>query len=68
MRIFPSQSRVMKPHWGSTSGLTTVRSRPWRSAISPQYSTEAPPMGSAPIRILARRMASRSSTWGRSET
>ena len=36
MRILPSQSSVMNPNWGSTSGLTTVRSMPWRSAIAPQ--------------------------------
>jgi len=28
IRILPSQSRVMNPNCGSTSGLTTVRSRP----------------------------------------
>ena len=36
IRILPSQSRVMKRHVGSTSGLTTDRSSRWRSAISPQ--------------------------------
>ena len=36
IRILPSQSRVMKRQVGSTSGLTTVRSRPCRSAIAPQ--------------------------------
>ena len=36
IRILPSQSSVMKRHVGSTSGLITVRSRWWRSAISPQ--------------------------------
>ena len=36
IRIFPSQSSVMKRQVGSTSGLTTVRSSPCRSAISPQ--------------------------------
>ncbi len=36
MRILPSQSSVMKRHVGSTSGLTTVRSRRWRSAIAAQ--------------------------------
>ena len=36
IRIFPSQSSVMKRHVGSTRGFTTVRSRPCRSATSPQ--------------------------------
>jgi hypothetical protein len=36
IRILPSQSSVMKRQVGSTSGLTTVRSRPCRSAIAPQ--------------------------------
>ena len=36
MRILPSQSSVMNRHVGSTSGLTTVRSRRWRSAMAPQ--------------------------------
>ena len=36
MRIFPSQSRVMNPNCGSTSGFTTVSSRPWREPISAQ--------------------------------
>ena len=36
IRILPSQSSVMKRHVASTSGLTTVRSRPCRSAIAPQ--------------------------------
>ena len=68
IRIFSSQSSVMKRHVGSTSGLTTVRSRPWRSAISAQYSTEAPPSGSAPMRTPARRIASRSMMFPRSAT
>ena len=36
IRIFSSQSSVMKAHCGSTVGLTTVRSSWWRSPISPQ--------------------------------
>ena len=68
MRILPSQSRVMNPNRGSTSGFTTVRSSPWRSAISPQYATDAPPMGSAPMRTPASRIASTSITCGRSDT
>ena len=36
IRILPSQSSVMKRQVGSTSGFTTVRSRPCRSPISPQ--------------------------------
>jgi hypothetical protein len=36
IRIFSSQSRVMKAHCGSTVGLTTVRFSWWRSPISPQ--------------------------------
>ena len=36
MRILPSQSSVMNRHVGSTSGLTTARSRPCRSAIAAQ--------------------------------
>jgi hypothetical protein len=36
IRIRPSQSRVMNRKVASTTGLTTVRSRPNRSAISPQ--------------------------------
>ena len=36
IRILPSQSRVMNRQVGSTSGFTTVRSSPCRSAISPQ--------------------------------
>ena len=36
IRIFSSQSSVMKAHCGSTVGLTTVRFRWWRSPISPQ--------------------------------
>ncbi len=66
IRILPSQSRVMNRQVGSTSGLTTVRSRPCRSAISPQYATLAPPRGSAPIRMPAFLTASRSTTDGRS--
>ncbi len=68
IRIFPSQSRVMKRHVGSTSGFTTVRSSRWRSAISPQYATLAPPSGSAPIRTPASRITSMSTTDGRSST
>ncbi len=34
MRIEPSQSSVMNRQVGSTSGLTTVRSRSWTSAIA----------------------------------
>jgi hypothetical protein len=68
IRILPSQSSVMNRQVGSTSGLTTVRSRPYRAPISPQYGTEAPPSGSAPIRIPAERTGSRSSTAPRSET
>ncbi len=36
IRILPSQSSVMNPNCGSTSGLTTVRSSRCRSAIAPQ--------------------------------
>ena len=36
IRILPSQSSVMNRNVSSTSGLTTVRSRPYRSPISPQ--------------------------------
>lgn len=36
IRILPSQSSVMNRHVASTSGLTTVRSSPWRSPIAPQ--------------------------------
>ena len=36
MRILPSQSSVMNRHVGSTTGLTTVRSSRWRSAIAAQ--------------------------------
>ena len=36
IRIRPSQSRVMNRNVGSTTGLTTVRSSPNRSPISPQ--------------------------------
>ncbi|CAM5450742.1 hypothetical protein SCALM49S_05608 [Streptomyces californicus] len=36
MRILPSQSSVMNRQVGSASGLTTVRSIRWRSAIRPQ--------------------------------
>ena len=36
IRIRPSQSSVMNRNVASTSGLTTVRSSPYRSAISPQ--------------------------------
>ena len=36
MRILPSRSSVMNRHVGSTSGLTTVRSRRCVSAIAPQ--------------------------------
>ncbi|ETB00397.1 hypothetical protein O973_03365 [Mycobacterium avium subsp. avium 11-4751] len=36
IRILPSWSSVMNRHVASTSGLTTVRSRLCRSAISPQ--------------------------------
>ena len=36
IRILPSQSSVMNRQVGSTSGLTTVRSRPCRSAIAAQ--------------------------------
>ena len=68
MRIFPSQSRVMNPHCGSTSGLTTVSSSPYRRPISFQYSTDAEPIGSAPMRTPALRIASRSTTSGSSET
>ena len=36
IRILPSQSSVMNRKVASTTGLTTVRSSPNRSAISPQ--------------------------------
>ena len=36
MRMRPSQSSVMNRHVGSTTGLTTVRSRRWCSAIAAQ--------------------------------
>jgi hypothetical protein len=36
IRILPSQSSVMNRQVGSTSGFTTVRSRPCRSAIAAQ--------------------------------
>ena len=36
IRIRPSQSRVMNRNVASTSGLTTVRSSPYRSPISAQ--------------------------------
>ena len=68
IRILPSQSSVMNRQVGSTSGFTTVRSRPCRSAISPQYATLAPPSGSAPMRTPAERIVSMSSTEGRSST
>ena len=68
IRILPSQSRVMNDQRGSTVGFTTVRSRLWRSAIAAQYSTDAPPSGSAPMRTPASRIVSRSSTWSRSST
>ncbi len=68
MRILPSQSSVMNDHAGSTSGFTTSRSRPWRSPIAAQYSTDAPPSGSAPMRTPAFRMASMSMMEPRSST
>jgi hypothetical protein len=68
IRILPSQSSVMNRQVGSISGFTTVRSRPYREPISPQYGTDAPPSGSAPIRTPAERIASRSSAAGRSAT
>ena len=36
MRILPSQSTVMNRNVGSTDSFTTVRLRPYRSAISGQ--------------------------------
>ena len=60
MRILPSWSSVMKRQVGSTVGLTTVRFRPRFSAMYSQYCTDAPPMGSAPIRTPDERIASRS--------
>src|SRR5690606_16289562 len=68
MRILPSQSSVMNAQRGSTCGLTTVRSSPYRSPISPQYSTDAPPSGSAPIRTPESPIASGSRTFARSST
>ena len=68
MRIFSSQSRVMNRHVGSTSGFTTVRSSPYRSPMRAQYSTDAPPSGSAPMRMPARLMASTSMMFARSAT
>ncbi len=68
MRIFSSQSSVMNRHVGSTSGLTTVRSSPYSSAMSAQYSTDAPPSGSAPMRTPADRIASMSMIEARSRT
>ena len=50
IRILPSQSRVMNANCGSTASLVTSRSSPYRSPISPQYATDAPPSGSTPIR------------------
>mgnify|MGYP003482130600 CR=1 FL=1 len=35
-RILPSESSVMNRNVGSTSGFTTVRSRPYLSPIAPQ--------------------------------
>ena len=68
IRMRPSQSSVMKPKAGSTRGLTTVRSRPQRSAMRCQKSTAAPPSGSTPMRTPAERIASRSTTEARSST
>ena len=68
IRIFSSQSSVMNRQVGSTSGFTTVRSSPWTSAMSCQYSTDAPPSGSAPIRTPALRIASTSMMFARSRT
>jgi len=36
IRILPSQSAVMNRNEGSTASLTTVMSRPYRSAMGPQ--------------------------------
>ena len=36
IRIFPSQSTDMKEKVGSTLGFTTVRFRPYRSAMTSQ--------------------------------
>ena len=68
IRIFPSQSRVMNANCGSTASLVTVRSRPYRSPIRPQYATDAPPSGSTPIRSPDARTTSRSTTLPRSAT
>ena len=66
IRILPSVSRVMKAQVGSTLVLTTVRSTPRCSAMYSQYWMLAPPMGSAPIRTPASRIARRSSALTRS--
>ena len=68
IRILPSVSSVMNAHCGSTAGLTTVRSSLWYSAISGQYPTLAPPIGSAPIVMPASRMRLMWTTLGRSST
>ena len=68
MRIFSSQSRVMKAQRGSTSGFTTLMLRPKRSEIVIQYSTAAEPIGSAPMRNPESRIASRSMISGSAET
>ena len=68
IRIFPSQSSGMNRNVGSTAGFTTVRFRPYRSAIGSQYAAPEPPSGSTPIRMPAPRIASRSSTAPRSPT
>ena len=68
IRIVPSQSSGTKRKVGSTASLTISSSRRWRSAIACQYATLAPPSGSTPSRMPARRIASRSITDARSST
>ena len=63
MRIFPSVSRVMKYQVGSTTGLTTVRFASRFSAMYCQYCTEAPPIGSAPMRRPDWAIRSMLMTW-----
>ena len=66
MRIFPSWSTLMKLKVGSTLVFTTVRFRPYLSAIGSQYPTQAPPSGSAPSFSPESGSASRSMVFSRS--
>ena len=69
IRILPSQSSVMNRNVGSTIGFTTVRSRPWRSAIArPVGDARAAQRDRRRCARPARGCASRSTTVGRSST